>query len=252
MSQSAPSPDGSDPVTRRDVLRLGAAALGAPLLVPAPHAMGGQPALADLNADVPGEDHPEARALTIHSLKFIGWAMHMFTARNDGRLPTVALRKGEKALLSWRVAILPFLEQSALYERFHLDEAWDSAHNKTLLQEMPRVYAPVTRKDAKPYATYYQGIVGPGSLFGGQEGTMVADVIDSASPTLMVVEAADPVLWTKPEDVPFGVAEPLPNLGGQFADGFYVGFADGSARFLSRKIAPETLRALITQRRRHA
>jgi hypothetical protein len=250
MSQSASSPDDSAPLTRRELLRLAAAALGAPLLAPTPRATGGQPTLSDPNDAVPGEDHPEARAMTIHNLKFIGWGMHSFTARNGGRLPAAAIRKGEKALLSWRVAILPFLEEYALYERFHLDEAWDSTHNKSLLKEMPHVYAPVTHKDTTPYATYYQGIVGPGSLFDGQEGTKIADVIDAVSPTLMVVEAAHPVPWTKPEDVSYRDAEPLPKLGGQFEDGSYVGFADGSARFLSRKIAPERLRALITQRRR--
>jgi hypothetical protein len=200
--------------------------------------------------DLPGEDHPEARARTIHNLKFIGWAMHNFTARNGGRLPAAAIRKGDKPLLSWRVAILPFLEEFALHERFHLDEPWDSPRNASLLEEMPRVYAPVTSKETTPYATYYQGLVGPGSLFDGQEGAKIADVIDAVSPTLMVIEAAQPVPWTKPEDVPYGDAEPLPKLGGQFEDGFYVGFADGSVRFLSRTIAPETLRALITQRRR--
>jgi hypothetical protein len=209
-----------------------------------------QPASPSDESDLPGEDHPEARARTIHNLKFMGWAMHGFTARNGGRLPAAAIRKGDKALLSWRVAILPFLEENALYERFHLDEAWDSSHNEALLKEMPRVYAAVPHKETGPYTTYYQGFVGPGSLFEGEEGTRIVDDIDAVTPTLMVVEAAHPVPWTKPEDVPYSDAEPLPNLGGQFEDGFYVGFADGSVRFLSRRIAPETVRALITQRRR--
>jgi hypothetical protein len=51
---------------------------------------------------------------------------------------------------------------------------------------------------------------------------------------------------SKPEDLPYDKEKPLPKLGGQFEDGFYVAFADGSARFLIRKVAPGTLRALIT------
>src|SRR4051794_18437278 len=90
-------------------------------------------------------DRPEARARTIHNLKFMAWALHSFAARNGGRIPAAAIRKGDRALLSWRVAILPFLEENALYERFHLDDAWDSPHNRALLEEMPRVYAPVAR-----------------------------------------------------------------------------------------------------------
>jgi Protein of unknown function (DUF1559) len=204
----------------------------------------------DFESAQPGTDHTEARAITIRNLKFIGWAMHKFTQRNGGRLPATATRKDGKALLSWRVAILPWLEEFALYERFHLDEPWDSPHNASLLREMPRVYAPVTGKETTPYATYYQGLVGPGALFDGVEGTKIVEVIDAENPTLMVVEAAHPVAWTKPEDVLYSDAGPLPELGGQFEDGFYVGFADGSVRFLSRAIAPERLRAFITQRRR--
>ena len=55
-------------------------------------------------------------------------------------LPPVAIRdKNGKALLSWRVAILPQLEQGALYNEFHLDEPWDSEHNKALVAKMPAV-----------------------------------------------------------------------------------------------------------------
>jgi hypothetical protein len=194
-------------------------------------------------------DHPDPRARTINNLKFMGLAMHNFAAVNGGRFPAAAIRKGDKAILSWRVAILPFLEQFALYERFQLDEAWDSPQNASLVKEMPRVYAAVTPKKTTPYSTYYQCVVGPGSLFDGDEGTRV-DVNIFARPTLMIVEAAEPVCWTKPEDLPYDDGKPLPKLGGQFDDGTYVAFADGSARFLSRRLAPATLRALITQRGR--
>ena len=138
---------------------------------------------------------------------------------NGGRLPAAAIRKGDQALLSGRVAILPYLEQYALYQKFHLDEAWDSPHNKSLLKEMPRVYAPVTRKETTPFTTYYQGIVCPGSVFDEEEGTRIEDVMYVDSPTFMIVEAARAVPWTKPEDVPYHDARPLPKLGGQFEDG---------------------------------
>jgi hypothetical protein len=256
MTQSASFPDGSDPLTRREFWRLVAAALGVPLVAPLALASSGQPTPVDPEAVLtanetapPAEDHPVARAMTVHNLKFIGWAMHNFTAKNGGRLPPAAIGKEGKALLSWRVAILPFLEELSLYQKFHLDEPWNGPHNQALLKEMPQVYAPVVPKGQAPYATYYQGIVGPGSLFEGQEGTKIAEVIDAARPTLMVLEAGDPVPWTKPEDVRYDGAGRLPKLGGQFEDGFYVAFADGSTRFLGREIAPEQLRALITQRR---
>jgi hypothetical protein len=188
---------------------------------------------------------PEIRARTINNLKFIGWALHCFTKTNGGRLPAAAIRGHGLPLLSWRVAILPWLEEDALYRRFRLDEAWNSPHNISLLGEMPRVYAPATHEGTRPYTTYYQAIVGPGSLFDGEEGARIAEVVSVASPTLMVVEAADPVPWTRPEDVPYVEAGPLPAFGGQSTQGVYVGLADGSVRLLRRSLAPETLRALI-------
>lgn len=196
---------------------------------------------------LPGEDHPKARDGTVHNLKVMGLAMGNYVLANDGRLPTAAISKGGKPLLSWRVAILPFLDQKALYDKFHLDEPWDSPHNKGLLAEMPAVYAPVVSKGQERNTTYYQVCVGKGSLFDGEQGTKLADVTDKAGVTLVVIEAAEPVLWTKPEDVAFQRQGPPPKFGGQFEDGSYVTFADGSARFLSSKVAPKTLHALITR-----
>ena len=60
------------------------------------------------------------------------------------------------------MAILPLIDQKALYNRFHLDEPWDSPHNKALLKEMPALYAPVVNKGQAPFTTHYQVIVGPG------------------------------------------------------------------------------------------
>jgi hypothetical protein len=194
-----------------------------------------------------GEDysnHPDPRVRTINNLKFMALAMHNYAATH-GRFPAAAIRAGGEPLLSWRVAILPFLEQDALYRRFRLDEAWNSPHNLSLLGEMPRVFAPVGPEGTGSYLTYYQGVVGPGSFFDGPEGARVDDVMSLASPTLMFVEAADPVPWTKPEDVPYHEGGPLPAFGGHSSEGVFIVLADGSVRLIPRKISPTTLRALI-------
>jgi hypothetical protein len=250
MAEFALQPNGR---SRRDLLRLGAASLGFPLLASSTtsrpsQVISGTTALPDLPEwrDFPlweGEDypdHPDPRARTVNNLKFLGLAMHNFAAVNGGRFPATAIRKGDEALLSWRVAILPFLEQFMLYERFHLDEAWDSPHNVSLLKEMPRVYAAVGHQGS----TLYQRVVGRGSLSSGDEGTRVAEV-DVSRPTLMIVEAAEPVPWTKPEDLPYVEGKPLPRLGDRFEVGSYAAFADGSVRFLRQGITPETLHALV-------
>ena len=73
--------------------------------------------------------------------KQIALAMHNYHAANDHLPPAAIKDKAGKPLLSWRVAILPYLEQAALYNKFHLDEPWDSPHNKALIASMPAVYA---------------------------------------------------------------------------------------------------------------
>src|SRR4051794_23132584 len=73
----------------------------------------------------------------------------------------------------------------------------------------------------------------------------ITDFLEAASPTLMVVEAARPVPWTKPEDVPYDGGKPLPKLGGPFDDGFYAALAEGSVRFIGGKVSPETRRARV-------
>ena len=178
----------------------------------------------------------------------IALAMHNFAASTDlANFPPAAIRKEGKPLLSWRVALLPYLDQKALYEKFHLDEPWDSPYNKTLLNQMPEVYAPVINiKDEPKNSTYYQVFVGPGALFGDEDGPRLNSIKDGTANTIMVVEAAKPVPWTKPEDVPFDREKPLPKLGGVFKEGFSTAFADGSARFLSKKLSPKVLRAAIT------
>jgi hypothetical protein len=267
MTQPGSHPDdGPAPVNRRDVLRLGAAAFGVPLLTPAtaPPAAAGQPPQVNVEASQPpdfptweafplwdGETYPghlDPVARTVNNLMFMGLAMHNFAAMNDGRFAAPAIRKGDQPLLSWRVAILPFLEQLALYERFRLDEPWDSSHNASLLREMPSVYAPVISRETPAYTTHYQRIVGPGSLLGGDDGTRPG-VNFFARPALLIVEAAESVPWTKPEDLTYDDASPSLKLGGPLVDGSYATFADGSVRFLNKACSPETLRALIKHRR---
>ena len=87
--------------------------------------------------------------------------MHNYESAH-GTLPPAAVRSTDGTpLLSWRVAILPFIEQDALYKEFKLDEPWDSEHNKKLIAKMPKLYGPA-RGQAKEGETFYQRFSGPG------------------------------------------------------------------------------------------
>jgi hypothetical protein len=209
------------------------------------------------------------RTRTLNNLHQIGMAMHMYHHDYQHFPPPVIYSRDGKPLLSWRVLILPYLEEENLYKQFRFDEPWDSEHNKTLLAKMPKVYAPVGVPVKEPHVTYYQVFNGPNSLFesdpkrfqprlagvphpvayvfGPRIQLTQGSIPDGMSNTLMVIEAAEPVPWTKPEDIPFDPKKPLPQLG-PHKDGFHALFADGAVRFLRKDLDPQTLRRLIDRR----
>jgi hypothetical protein len=167
---------------------------------------------------------------TQNNLKQIGLAMHNYHDTFNG-LPAAAIcdKKG-KPLLSWRVAILPYVEQDNLYKQFKLDEPWDSDHNKKLLEKMPKVYEIPAKVKHKPGMTHYRVFVGNGAMFDKIQMTGFAAVTDGLSNTWMVVESEEGVEWTKPEDFDFDPAKDVPKLGKFFRGGFNVLLGDGSVR----------------------
>ncbi len=197
------------------------------------------------------------RAKSVNNLKQIGLALHNFHAANES-LPPVASRNNDgKPLLSWRVAILPYIGQGPLYNEFHLDEPWDSPHNKPLIARMPSTFALPGAKTPVG-TTYYRTYSGVGTLFDPtpKEGVSFTGVTDGTSNTIAVVEAREAVPWTKPDaemafdgenPLNFIQAKPLTQLGGHFSGGFNALFADGSVKFLKETINLITLRALVTR-----
>jgi hypothetical protein len=187
------------------------------------------------------------RAQAANNLKQIGLAFHNYHDVNKAFPPQAVYDKDGKALLSWRVLILPYLGQDELYKEFRLDEPWDSEHNKKLIAKIPRVYVSPQGKTSAVGGTFYQGFHGKMAVFEGKRGIKITDLTDGTSNTLMVAEAATDVPWTKPEDLPFDPDGKLPKLGGLFDGGFNALFGDGAVRFISKSVKPETLKALITR-----
>jgi hypothetical protein len=203
-----------------------------------------------------------ARIRSVNNLKQIVLAMHSYHDTQKA-FPAVANfdRQG-KPLLSWRVHLLPYLGQEALYREFHLDEPWDSEHNRKLIARMPAVYhSPLSRmpEAGKPTVylvpvtgagmTTYLAPVGAGDMFtGGPKGLTIADVTDGTSNTIFLVEADDDhaVTWTRPDDLKHDPKQPAAGLR-TYEGRFLAGFVDGSVHLLPASIDEKTLQALFTR-----
>jgi prepilin-type processing-associated H-X9-DG protein len=197
-----------------------------------------------------------------NNLKQIGLALHNF---NDayGKLPAVAnFDKQGKPLLSWRVHLLPFLEQGQLYNEFHLDEPWDSEHNKKLISRLPAVYRCPSQKVEAGKTTYlapvYEGPRGEGTMFTGRSPKttgrapplglrLPADVPDGTSNTIFIVDGAEDhaVIWTKPDDLKYDPKNPLAGLASGHGGLVPMLFADGSVHFLPGNTDPRVLDRLF-------
>ena len=173
-------------------------------------------------------------------------------ARRSFPAPAIVDKAG-KPLLSWRVAILPFLGQQELYQQFHLDEPWDSEHNKKMLALMPNVYADPSLPpgEAGVGLTTFQMPIGKDTAFrdSATSPKMIA-ITDGTSNTAAVIEVSRDraVPWTKPADHEFDAKKPLDGLGHATRGGglFLIGCFDGSVQFFDPSINPDVIRALMT------
>lgn len=190
----------------------------------------------------------DARQNGINNLKMILLALHNYHDANGHFPPPVLTGPDGKTPHSWRVAILPYLEQTSLYELYKFDEPWDSDNNKRVLERMPPVLRDPSA-DTKSKNTSYFALVGEETCFGERngKGTRLAEILDGTANTIMVVEAKRDVPWTKPEDIVYDSARPMSGLDGIRPDDFLTGFADGSVHALSKTIDDEVLQKLITR-----
>jgi hypothetical protein len=184
-------------------------------------------------------------------------SLAMVNAADDkGRMmPHAICDKDGKALLSWRVAILPYLGREDLFRQFSRDEPWDGPNNCRLIPLMPKTYAhPFDRDGAARGLTYYRVFTGPHTPFpdlkppfppGVSPLQYPADFPDGTSNTILIVEAADAVPWTKPDELPYDPDKPLPKFGGRLKAGFVVAMADATARTVRQDVSESTLRAVI-------
>lgn len=188
------------------------------------------------------------RAQATNNIKQIMLAFHIYYDVNGHFPAPVVMGPDGKTPHSWRVEILPNVEQQALFNQYKMDEPWDSDNNKKVLAQMPAVFRD-PQADPTKLETSYLALVGAATALGPKDGkgTKFQEIIDGTSNTIAIVEAKRALPWTKPEDIDYDPAKPLPRFGGWHAGGFLAGFCDGSVQFLAANLDQQKLHAYITK-----
>ncbi|MFH1923964.1 MAG: DUF1559 domain-containing protein [Planctomycetota bacterium] len=193
------------------------------------------------------------RAQCTNQLKQIGIAMHNYHDTYRCLPPAVITDEDGQPMRSWRVAILPFIEQAPLYDQYDFSEPWDGPNNRALEGAFPDTYRCPSDTASGPLDAGYVMIVGEGTL-GGEPNELVkfADVKDGTSNTILAIEVAGSgIHWMEPRDLTVEEAVTFitnPGATGLLhvhPGGVNVLMADGSVRFLPESTDPETVRLLL-------
>ncbi len=186
-----------------------------------------------------------------NNLKQIGLALRQYQRRYSCLPPAFVPDANGKPMHSWRVLLLPFLDQDALYQKYSFKEPWDGPNNRKLSNVSIGVYK--CTSDAPEYAnTSYVAVVGPGTAWPGATGARLGDVQTDPGNTVLVVEVADSgVNWMEPRDLSFENmdfhvnGQPRNSISSRHRGDATVLFVDGSVGRLGDGLTPEAIRAML-------
>jgi hypothetical protein len=168
-----------------------------------------------------------------------------------GHYPPAYLADADgRPMHSWRVLLLPYLEQYALYEQYDFSQPWDSPKNLALADKMPEVYALHGNYEPGLTITNYLAVVGPETMWPGPAPRQAEEITDEISSTILVVENVGAgVHWMSPRDLAFSSMSFAMNspqgVSSKYVDPA-VAMTDGSIRRLSKDLPPSALKALLT------
>ncbi len=197
---------------------------------------------------------PRRRSPGVNNLKQLALGLQEYADVYTCFPPAYIADEQGRPMHSWRVLILPYIEQKALYNQYDFNEPWDGPHNRQLAQRMPALFHCPKDGPGGGLTTSDVAVVGPETLWPGSETVPLREITDGLSITIQLVEVANSgIHWMEPRDLPFSTVQgginPPQGLGpsSNHPRAIVICFADGSARSIPQNIPQEVFEALFTR-----
>jgi hypothetical protein len=165
--------------------------------------------------------------------------------------PAYVADKDGRPMHSWRVLILPVLEQSQLYNAYNFAEPWNGPNNRALAGKIGGIYLRSGLEPVENHTTSFVAVVGPRTAWPGATPTTFQDLADGERDTLMVVEVPDGrFLWMEPKDLKFDqmsfrINDSRAHGLGSKLGGARVVNSGGSVSTLHENVDPDTLKLML-------
>jgi Protein of unknown function (DUF1559) len=207
---------------------------------------------------IEGPREPSRRTQCLNNIHQISLALAAYE-QAYGCLPPAYIADAQgKPMHSWRVLILPFMEQQALYERYDFSEPWDGPNNSKLHATLVPIFCCPSDSENPGADTNYVAVVGPGTAWPGATSTSSKMVTDGLSDTILLVEVANSgIHWMEPRDLPIaavgaGINPSDSSPGAAISSGhpgiIICAFTDGRCVSLTETMPVDALNALLTIR----
>jgi hypothetical protein len=202
---------------------------------------------------------PEKRSICRNKLEMLAVALQNYHDVYKSFPPAYVADESGRRMHSWRVLILPFLDRDDLYQKYRFDEPWYGPNNCKLARDMPDVFrCPSDCSESPSFTTSYLAIVGPDTMWPGEDGLSMQQVWDGTSNTVILVESANSgIHWTEPRDLdlastPLKINPPSARgISSKHPGDANVALADASVMDLANSLPAETIEWLILRNDGH-
>ena len=200
------------------------------------------------------------RTICKNNLRKIALALLNYESEHGTFPPAYIVNENGQPMHSWRVLILPYVDEPDLYDQYNFDEPWDGPNNSKLLKHVPYVYRCPSHRGRNSSSCSYVAVTGPRTMWRGGKPFAIDEITDGAGDTIMLTETPNPVPWTKPQDISAdeflelfadeGRRPPLPHrIETYFVDyGSFLNLTTVNSRQfeISKRVSTQTVESMLT------